>query len=985
MLHAFAKGYTYESTLDLTVDVRQLAGLITKNYILTLLPHLDLGMQQFVKSNILCAMGDPLPDIRNTAATLAGRIFEAFVPLIWGDMMPPLLHMLNLSSHGQIHQTEGALLAIHRMCEDSPERISMEMKPGCVCADLIPQLFSLFSCRENAMIRQRALESVNSLIFLISSETADYVSDASGGRWKGSSMSSSGNSLTPYLGHLLTGLASLATDPHAGVRKAVCHSFVLIASFSPDILDLKNGSVCQFMVNAVRDKDDTVAMEACEFWTVLVDEKHLAEHMVSHLPSLLPSLISRMHLTVEQITQERTDEIQEASGEKQLTVLKPIHHKVGRDSADLDEREEKEAMARWTLRKSAASLFDTIGCSFMPNLVLPSALPAIFTLLQMSSDEVARREVGVDAVWARETGILALGALSTGSIKDDLMRRSLPQIFAFLFQSLGDPTPEVRSIACWTLSRYCGWIFDDSSGGDCNEGQGDTYDDKNEYFVTMLKGLLTLLQDPTPRVQAASLSALCNLFEYAGDNLIPFLPDILRAAKEASQGYGVKSSLLLTDMIAVLSDSVGEAISDPTLTPLYMPIIMHFFNSLENFDSRLFPILECLTSLLTSMKDESKPYSEQIYRRCLIIIDSTMRANNEARIKAQKARERQGLLKNGGGGSPTAANGQGEYDSEDEDDENFSGQLDDDVPSKDFAICCFDVLSALCEGLGQSFLVLPESTGTTELLLNQTLGCMQDDLPEIRQSAFSLAGEFSRSCVQLILPVAPQYLELIIKSLDTLFPMVTNNSSWGLGELALQVGSQHMSPYMPRLLHQLALLVREPHLPLSLKQNVAITLGRLALTNTHEVASVLPDFFGSWCSCARYTYQQSSDRNHAYGGMVAALKLNQQTLFGTSSVSSDRDESDLLGGRSIGFIEDRGQRRGGSGGSSTTIYNGFAFVLSCASFEDPPPEPLLTDISMILQALKTQTPSSPNQMSWAQMMSQIDSTLASHLRDMFKL
>jgi len=491
---------------------------------------------------------------------------------------------------------------------------------------------------------------------------------------------------------------------------------------------------------------------------------------------------------------------------------------------------------------------------------------------------------------------------------------------------------------------------------------------------------------------------LCNLFEYAGDNLIPFLHDILQRAKEASPMYGVKSSLLLTDMIAVLSDSVGDAISDPALTPLYMPIIMHFFNSLENFDARLFPILECLTSLLTQMKGESKPYAEQIYRRCLIIIESTMRANNEAQIKIQAARERRALGGGGGrGGSSNftskivnASSADENYGSDGDDDENLDDNLDgDDVPSKDFAICCFDVLSALCEGLGPSFRILPESTGTSELLLNQTLICMQDNLPEIRQSAFSLAGEFSRSCVQIILPVAPQYLELIIKNLDTIYPMVTNNSSWGLGELALQVGSQHMSPYMPRLLHPLAMLVREPHIPLSLKQNIAITLGRLALTNTHEVASVLPEFFGSWCSCARYTCQESFDRHHAYGGMVAALKLNQVTLLATSNVSSERDGADLLGGRSIGFIEDRGQRRGGGegggGGRSTTIYNGFAFVLSCASFEDPPPEPLLTDISVILQALKAQTPTAPNQMSWDQMMNEIDSTLASHLRDMFKL
>ncbi len=32
----------------------------------------------------------------------------------------------------------------------------------------------------------------------------------------------------------------------------------------------------------------------------------------------------------------------------------------------------------------------------------------------------------------------------------------------FVLGSLQEPTPELRSIACWVISRYCGWFFADA-------------------------------------------------------------------------------------------------------------------------------------------------------------------------------------------------------------------------------------------------------------------------------------------------------------------------------------------------------------------------------------------------------------------------------------------------------------------------------------------------------------------------------------------
>jgi hypothetical protein len=93
-------------------------------------------------------------------------------------------------------------------------------------------------------------------------------------------------------------------------------------------------------------------------------------------------LIGRLYLTDDQMEQERTDAEEESSGEKELN-LRPIHHKgsgtsgaqsgnpknSGKDD-DGEERENAELSAKWTLRKQAALLLDTVALSFPPESVL---------------------------------------------------------------------------------------------------------------------------------------------------------------------------------------------------------------------------------------------------------------------------------------------------------------------------------------------------------------------------------------------------------------------------------------------------------------------------------------------------------------------------------------------------------------------------------------------------------------------------------------
>ncbi len=138
-----------------------------KNFVLPKLPLLAPIVQQRLKIQVLEALHDSSPDIQNVAGILFGRYTELFPLEIWGDVLPPLFLMLELSHHGQEGVTLGALRAVKRICEDSSEKLLCLYGDVRPLHELIPRLIALFPSG-NVHIRLYALESLSALLFLLS-------------------------------------------------------------------------------------------------------------------------------------------------------------------------------------------------------------------------------------------------------------------------------------------------------------------------------------------------------------------------------------------------------------------------------------------------------------------------------------------------------------------------------------------------------------------------------------------------------------------------------------------------------------------------------------------------------------------------------------------------------------------------------------------------------------------------------------------------
>lgn len=253
-----------------------------------------------------------------------------------------------------------------------------------------------------------------------------------------------------------------------------------------------------------------------------------------------------------------------------------------------------EYVSNWTLRKCSAAALDLLANVFHSE-ILQYLLPSTKEYL-LSSD------------WRyRESAILVLGAISEGCM--NAMVPYLPELCTFFIKALSDQKPLIRSIACWTLSRYANWIV------------GQPHD---QYLRPLVGELLNRILDLNKRVQESACSAFATLEEEAGTDLCPYLEHILRTFVTALTQYQHKNLIILYDAIGTLADSVGHNLNKQEYEDLLMPALFGKWNSLKDDDKDLFPLLECLSSVATALGVGFLPYCAPVFNRCVALVEKTI-------------------------------------------------------------------------------------------------------------------------------------------------------------------------------------------------------------------------------------------------------------------------------------------------------------------------------------------------------------------------
>ncbi|CAN8271312.1 unnamed protein product [Cochlearia groenlandica] len=762
-----------------SVEIRQAAGLLLKNNLKGAYPSMAQENQRYIKTELLPCLGAVDRNIRTTVGTIISVVVHIEGVSGWPELLPALVTCLDSND---LNHMDGAMDALSKICEDIPHVLDSEV-PGLAERPInifLPRLFQFFQS-PHASLRKLALGSVNQYIVIM--PAALY------------------HSMDKYL----QGLFILANDPVAEVRKLVCAAFVNLTEVLPSSIEPHIRNVMEYMLQVNKDSDEEVALEACEFWTAYCDAQLPPENLKELLPRLIPVLLSNMAYADDD--ESLLDAEEDDSQPDRDQDLKPRFHTSRLHGSEDSDDDDDDSFNVWNLRKCSAAAMDVFSNVFGDE-ILPALMPLIQAKLSASGDEAWKE---------REAAVLALGAIGEGCING--LYPHLSEIVAFLLPLLDDKFPLIRSISCWTLSRFGKYLIQEI-------GDPKGY----QQFEKVLMGLLRRLLDSNKRVQEAACSAFATLEEDAAEELVPHLGVILQHLMCAFGKYQRRNLRIVYDAIGTLAESVRGELNKPAYLEILMPPLVAKWQQLSNSDKDLFPLLECFTSISQALGVDFAPFAQPVFQRCMDIIQLQQLAKVD----------------------PASAGVQ--YD-------------------REFSVCSLDLLSGLAEGLGSGIESLVSQSNLRDLLLK----CCMDEAPDVRQSAFALMGDLARVFPGYLQPRLLEFLEVASQQLSANLTRenlsVANNACWAIGELAVKV-RQEVSPIVTNVVSSLGLILQHGEgVNKSLVENSAITLGRLAWIRPDLVAPHMEHFMKSWCMALSMVHDDL-EKEDAFRGLCAVVKAN---------------------------------------------------------------------------------------------------------------
>lgn len=776
---ALARIFSNPETANETI--RALAGLLLKNNIRIHYANFPKDLTDIIKTIALELLGDPSYTIRRTTTTLIATIAAYGELSTWQELLPMLTNLI-ISPNELV--AVSAFEAVEKICEDMAE-VLCTADMGSIIDAMLAGFVELFY-HPNPGIRLHAVTSVQ---YFVPFEHNGII-----------------NNLEKYV----KGLFHLANDTsYKTIKRQVCKSINAVYETRPEALAPYLDDVIHFMKVSSGDEDQDVALEACEFWLAITDNSHGREVLAKHLGDLIPFLLQKMRYSEDEILDlalelgddclepDKDDDIKPLFARSKGGIASGDSNSEANDDDD-DDYDDDDSNNVWNIRRCAAASLDYIAHAYGGDI-----LTTIFPILQ---------ETIVHQDWiVKEASILTFGAIAEGCMAS--MEPNLPTLIPYFVDSLHDKHPLVRSITCWTLSRYTGWIIEKP---------------QERHFAKVLNGFLSCIIDNNKRVQESACSAFATMAEAAGMELVPYLDSILTVLVQAFAKYQHKNLLNLYDAIGTMASAIKHHLNQPKYIDVLMPPIIQKWNTLNDDDQDLFPLLECLSSIAVAMGPGFLPYCEGVFKRCLSLVEQVLQQDMAFRLDPANT----------------------------------------EMPNKDFMIAALDLISGLAEGLKENITNLISSSNILEL----TIRCTNDTLPEAHQSAFALIGDVTKACFHLVQPHLPQIMEALARNLKVEHVSVCNNVTWALGEIAIKLGSD-MRPYLNNFTSQLLKNINQPSIPRTLLDNTAISLGRIALVCPEELAPHLNEFIKPWCTSVR-SIRDNDAKDSAFRGICELIKRN---------------------------------------------------------------------------------------------------------------
>lgn len=801
---------TTHPTADIPLDssayqsARHAAAILLKNNIKSYSAISEIS-KTYIKAHIIEGLRDASNVIRNYTGNVIAEIVKQGGLRDWPQVLPQLISIVEGPSEDA---RDGALNAITKICEDNTRALDKDTETQRPLAFLLPKLLS-FTEHVDGKARSRAITAINVFLNPPMALTIKENIDA-----------------------VLSRLVIAASDSSEDVRRGVCRSFALLADGMPAALQPHIAGIVAFTLVQQKSSNADLQLDAAEFFWEASTKKNLVGLLSPMLPQIVPVLLDCMVYSEEdQLRLEGDDDDEDQDDNEQDIKPQFASSRRGNQNTvqeyaydelsdgEIEEEEDDydaDPEDEWNLRKCSAAALDSLALHF-GDPVFELTLPWLTANLQS-------RE------WPyREAAILALGAIGPGAII--AVSPHLPQLIPYIIAQLNDEQPVMRRIACWALSRFAAWAAKLDDNG------------KRVFFEPMMDGILNRMLDSNKKVQASATSAFALVEDAAGVEIAPYCEVIVQQFVKCFAKYKDRNIYVLYDCVQTLASHAAEKLSQPDLVQLLMPALITRWQKVSDTSRELFPLLECISFVVTALKGQFMPYAQPFFDRCIKLIHENLTE------------------------SMTAAS---------------NPYLEE--PDKDFLVTSLDLLSAMVQSLplaATKTLVMTSPMNVFELMAY----CMRDSNNDVKQSAYALLGDCAIYIFSQLQTYVPTIIELVITELDinqrsddreSLY-RVTNNACWSGGEIIMRSEPAVIAQYSDRLLQRLVDILFSTQTPSSLKENAAIALGRLGIPCHQQMAPQLARIAPAFLHCM-HQMSWTDEKATAFYGFAQIVLDNPPAL-----------------------------------------------------------------------------------------------------------
>lgn len=187
----------------------------------------------------------------------------------------------------------------------------------------------------------------------------------------------------------------------------------------------------------------------------------------------------------------------------------------------------------------------------------------------------------------REAAILCLGVLSEGCFES--IKPHLSYIIIYLLNCLSDEQPLIKTISCWTLSKFTSFIVENA-----NEPLSQVSDSLIKVY---LREILKCLLSPNQQVQESACSAFSSLISHAAQMLLPYINDIFQVFVVVFENYKGNSLVNLYGAIGSVFDALEGNLRDEKGLEGLVGGVMGKWTGMELEDKIMCPLMGILLIL----------------------------------------------------------------------------------------------------------------------------------------------------------------------------------------------------------------------------------------------------------------------------------------------------------------------------------------------------------------------------------------------------